>query len=79
MNSTIDTRNNTFNAPSRATIYRNVRRVADPSWQWDYEEFVGFDIYSTPTSAAKGAGVDMDTPIIMPTEMHVSPFSRLQY
>ena len=79
MNSTIDTRNNTFNVPSRASIYRNVRHVADPSWVWDYEEFVGFDIYSTPTSAAKGAGVDMDTPIVMPTQMHVSPFSRMQY
>lgn len=79
MNSTIDTRNNVFNAPSRAVIYRNVRHLADPSWVWDYEEFVGFDIYSTPTSAAKGAAVDMDTPIVMPEQLHVSPFSRVQY
>ena len=79
MNSTIDTRNNTFNAPSRASIYRNVRRVADSSWQWDYEEFAEFDQGNLYSSMAKGAGVDMDTPIVMPTKLHVSPFSRLQH
>lgn len=74
MNSTVDTRNNTFNVPSRAAIYRNVRRVANPSWQWDYEEFADFDQYNLPTSAAKGIGEDVDAPIVMPAKMHKSPF-----
>ena len=79
MNSSVDTRNNTFNVPSRASIYRNVRRVANSSWQWNYDEFIDFDHKGVTTSAAKGSGVDMDTPIVMPAKLHKSPFSRLAH
>ena len=77
MNSTVDIRNNAFNTPSRAAIYRNVRHVADSSWQWDYEEFVAFDKENRSTSAAKGIVMDTDVPVVMYSKRHISPFSML--
>ena len=53
MNGTGDTRNTTFNAPSRAAIYKTVRHVADPTWTWSFDEFATFDKLATTTSAAK--------------------------
>lgn len=33
-----------FNAPSRAEIYRRTMELAYPGWEFDYEEFVKFDL-----------------------------------
>ena len=55
MNGTGDTRNTTFNAPSRAAIYKTVRHVADPTWTWSFDEFAAFDKMAATTSAAKAA------------------------
>lgn len=33
-----------FNAPSRAEIYRRAMELAYPGWEFDYEEFVKFDL-----------------------------------
>lgn len=33
-----------FNAPSRAAIYERTMKLAYPGWQFDYEEFVKFDL-----------------------------------
>lgn len=68
MNSTGDIRNNVFNAPSRAAIYKNVRRVADSSWTWNYDEFAAFDKLASTTSAAKAAPetYSADVAVIIP-------------
>ena len=34
-----------FNAPSREAIYNRIHKLAyGESWQFDYEEFVGWDL-----------------------------------
>uniref|UniRef100_UPI004056AD46 M64 family metallopeptidase n=1 Tax=Alistipes sp. TaxID=1872444 RepID=UPI004056AD46 len=33
-----------FNAPSRAAIYKKIMKQAFPGWEFDYEEFVKFDM-----------------------------------
>ena len=33
-----------FNAPSRAAIYTKAMKLAFPGWEFDYEEFVKFDM-----------------------------------
>ena len=45
MNSNYGNQNNFFNAPSRAQIYtRIMKRSEGESWQFDYEDFVAWDI-----------------------------------
>ena len=33
-----------YNAPSRAQIYTRAMNLAYPNWQFDYEEFVSFNL-----------------------------------
>ena len=73
MNGTGDTRNTTFNAPSRAAIYKTVRHVADPTWVWSFDEFAAFDKLAATTSAAKGTTSDDTPPVTITSPQLRSP------
>lgn len=54
-------RNNTgeFNAPSRESIYKNIMSKAFDDWEYDYEEFVEFDLRVNGISSSAPSLLEM--------------------
>lgn len=42
-----------FNAPSRESIYKHIMKYADPTWQYNREEFIEFDLSTFKPTESK--------------------------